>query len=56
MQLAAHLGVPTLTTAHCTSPAAVVEASSELAPAGGEVVLKGEGGAAGTAVARLRPV
>ena len=53
LQLAEKLGVPTLPTLRCTSPADVAELSRRLAP-GGEVVIKGEGGAAGAAVASVR--
>ena len=53
MQLARTLDVPVLETERCTSSAAVAEASRRLAP-GGEVVLKGEGGSAGSAVVSLR--
>ena len=53
MQLARSLGVPVLESERCTSPANVAAASLRLAP-GGEVVVKGEGGSAGSAVRACR--
>jgi predicted ATP-grasp superfamily ATP-dependent carboligase len=50
LQLAERLGVPALPTERVSSPEEAAAASSRLAP-GGRYVLKGEGGAAGTAVA-----
>jgi biotin carboxylase len=52
LQLAESLGVPALPTERCSSPSEVAVVSRHLAP-GGEVVLKGEGGAAGCAVAAV---
>lgn len=52
-RLATQLAVPVLPTEICDSPEAVAEAGSRLAP-GAPLVLKGEGGAAGTTLAALR--
>ena len=51
-ELARRLGVPVLPTEVCTSVEAVAGAGTRLAP-GVEMVLKGEGGAAGAAMAAL---
>lgn len=53
MLLARDLGIPVLATRQCHSPAEVRQAADELAN-GGEVVVKGEGGSAGSAVRALR--
>ncbi len=49
-KLATSLGVPVLPTLRCSSPAEVAAAAQTLAPNGGQIVLKGEGGAAGCTV------
>jgi hypothetical protein len=54
MELAAGLGVPALPTRRCASPEEVAAALAEV-PRGGELVLKGEGGSAGSAVRALAP-
>lgn len=52
LDLARSLGVPVLPTERCASPEEVAAASLRLAP-GGDVVFKGDGGAAGCAVAAI---
>lgn len=53
MDLARRLNVPVLPTAGCYTPEEARAASIELAP-GGQVVLKGEGGSAGSTVRAMR--
>lgn len=53
MELAAKLGLPVLPTEECTSPSEVYRLFSLLSE-GDELILKGEGGSAGSAVRALR--
>ena len=53
IEVARRAGVAVLPTTRCATPEAVARAGERLAP-GGEVVLKGEGGSAGSTVRALR--
>lgn len=52
MEIARRLGIPVLETETCARPEEVARASSRLAP-GGQVVIKGDGGSAGSTVRAL---